>query len=90
LEFKTIIARDVFTETTLLGMGLNERQIKAVQYIKKYGKITNREFKTKLGVPNRTALRDLSELCAKGILDKVGLGRSAQYVFGAKHATITP
>jgi hypothetical protein len=42
-------------------------------------------------MPNRIALRDLIELCAKGILDKVGLtGHSAQYVLGAKPATKPP
>lgn len=85
LEFKAIIARDVYTQTTLSGMGLNERQLKAVEYIKKYGKITNREYRQELGLPDRTALRDLSELCIKGILKKIGLtGRSAQYVLSGQ------
>jgi len=75
-------------------MGLNDRQLKAVQHVKEHGEITNREYRKKLGLPNRTALRDLKELCAKGVFEKLGAtGRGAKYVLSrqtrhkrAKHA----
>src|SRR3989338_7627091 len=34
-EFRTIIGRDIFTESVLRKLGLNERQLKAIKYIKK-------------------------------------------------------
>lgn len=95
VEFRTILFRDVFTKDVLGKMDLNDRQMKAVQYVKEHGNITNREYRKELGLPKRTALRDLNELCTKGILDKLGVtGRSAKYVLSsqtrhkrAKHAT---
>jgi len=85
LEFRAILARDIYTEDVLAKMGLNERQIKAVQHVKEYGDIANREYRQKLELPNRTALRDLNELCAKGIFEKIGVtGRGAKYVLSGK------
>ena len=43
-EFRTILGRDIFTESVLAKLGLNERQLKAVKYIKKW-RITNREYR---------------------------------------------
>lgn len=95
VEFRTILPRDIYTEDVLAKIGLNERQMKAVQHVKEHGDIANREYRQKLGLPNRTALRDLNELCAKGIFEKVGMtGRGSKYVLSrqtrhkrAKHAT---
>ena len=44
IEFRTILARDIFTENMLSKLGLNERQLKAVKYVKEKGKITNKEY----------------------------------------------
>lgn len=97
VEFRTILPRDVYTRDVLDKLNLNDRQMKAVQYVKEHGNITNKEYRQKLGLPNRTALRDLSELCVKGILERVGVtGRGTKYVLSrtrhkrAKHATKTP
>jgi len=85
VEFRSILPRDIFTVEVLAKMGLNERQMKAVQHVKEYGSITNREYRQKLELPNRTALRDLSELCTKGIFTKVGVtGRGAKYVLSSQ------
>ena len=94
VEFRVLLLRDIFTKEVLGKLGLNERQMKAVQHVKEHGSITNREYRQKLGLPNRTALRDLNELCAKGVFEKVGVtGRGAKYVLSrqtrhkhAKHA----
>jgi predicted HTH transcriptional regulator len=80
LEFKTILARDVFTEANLIQMRLNERQIKAVKYIKEHGQITNTEYKDMVGVSKATATRDLVELARKGLIEKIGVtGRGTSY-----------
>lgn len=94
VEIRVLLLRDIFTKEVLGKLGLNERQMKAVQHVKEHGSITNREYRQKLGLPNRTALRDLNELCAKGVFEKVGVtGRGAKYVLSrqtrhkhAKHA----
>jgi ATP-dependent DNA helicase RecG len=36
--------KDIYTEEYLRNLGLNERQIKAVVYAKKNGRITNKEY----------------------------------------------
>ena len=41
--FSVYFYKDIYTEENLRGMGLNERQIKAVIYVKEKGKVTNRE-----------------------------------------------
>lgn len=80
-EFRVIIPRDVLTEDVLLWLDLNERQMKAVEYVKIKGKITNAEYRRLTEVIDRTALRDLNGLCKKGVLKRIGAtGRGAEYI----------
>ena len=58
---------------------MNERQKKALDYIKKDGSITNRRFRNLFSVTDRTALRDLDDLVTKNILKRVGKRRAARY-----------
>ena len=66
--FLSKIFKDRFTEDQLKKMGLNDRQIEAVKYVKKNGKVTNKEFQSILKVSRITATRDLTDLVAKNIL----------------------
>jgi ATP-dependent DNA helicase RecG len=60
---------------------LNDRQIKAVLYVKEKGKITNKEYRSMFDITDKTALIDLNSLCDKGILKKIGkTGRSTEYI----------
>ena len=52
-------------------LDLNERQKKALQYIKKYGKIDNNKYQTLSGTTKPTATRDLQELTKREILIQV-------------------
>ena len=66
-------------------LGLNERQIEAVMYVKERGKITNKEFRELFRITDRTALTDLSNLCMKGIFEKIGkTGRRTEYILSRK------
>ncbi|MEA1939141.1 MAG: hypothetical protein U9N03_00560 [Candidatus Caldatribacteriota bacterium] len=42
---KVVFYKDKFTEDNLKKLGMNERQIKAVMYVKEKGKITNKEYR---------------------------------------------
>jgi ATP-dependent DNA helicase RecG len=53
-------------------MGLNERQIKSVIYVKEKGKITNKEYQIINGIKERMATIELNELVEKGIFQKFG------------------
>ncbi len=79
LEFKAILARDVFTEANLNQMGLNGRQTNAVKYVKTHGQITRKDYVDLAAISPRQALIDLTELVKKKVLLPVGKGRSAKY-----------
>ncbi|MEA3493479.1 MAG: helix-turn-helix domain-containing protein [Candidatus Margulisiibacteriota bacterium] len=59
---------------------LNERQNKALEYIKNTGQITRQEYEKINKVPERTANYDLKVMMKKGIVSKVGRARAAKYV----------
>jgi ATP-dependent DNA helicase RecG len=72
--------KDRFTEEQLKPLGLNDRQVKAVLYVKERGKITNKEYQgINEGITDRTALRDLDAVVEKGILRRVGENKAAYY-----------
>lgn len=77
--FWVVFRKDIYNEDALQSKGLNQRQIKAVLYVRGKGKITNREYQEISKVSRRTALRDLDELCNKGILCKHGQLKSSYY-----------
>ncbi len=70
----------VYNEEKLKEMGLNERQIKAVMYMKEKGRITNREYRELFKVSNKTAYIDFKSLVKKDILIPQGKGKSAFYI----------
>jgi len=73
--------KDIYTEENLRKMELNERQIKAVMYVKEKGKITNKEYQEISIVTKKTASRDLAELVSIGLFKKQGTtGKGTFYV----------
>jgi ATP-dependent DNA helicase RecG len=52
----------------LITIGLYERQIKAIEYVKSKGKIANSDYQTVFKVSRNTASRDLADLVNKDIL----------------------
>ena len=46
----------------MIQLGLNERQLKAVKYIKQNGKITNSDYRQLLGISKRQVTNDLNDL----------------------------
>ncbi len=63
-----------------LGLEINERQKKALEFIKRKGRITNREYREMFNIVKDTAIRDLKELVDKKIIVKKGAGRNVYYV----------
>ena len=68
-----------FSAEQLQQLGLNERQIKAVLYVKEKGKITNGEYQTINEISDRTSSRELENLKQMNILKKVGNKKGAYY-----------
>ena len=72
--------KDNLTEEQLVKLGQNNRQVKAVIYVKEKGRITNSEYQKLNETSERTASRDLEELYKLNILDRVGESKSTSYV----------
>jgi ATP-dependent DNA helicase RecG len=77
---KGTLFKDRFSEEQLQQLGLNERQIKAVLYVREKGKITNGEYQTINNISKRTATNDLSELVETyKLLNNIGFGAGSFY-----------
>jgi ATP-dependent DNA helicase RecG len=71
--FSVTFHKDIHNEEYLRKVGLNDRQIKAVLYVKEKGKITNKEYQEINKVSKPTATRDLKEIEEKGVFEKIGI-----------------
>ena len=92
--FSVTFTKDIYTEGRLIALGLSERQVKAVRYAKEHGAITNKAYREYSTVSASVALRELNDLCSRGIFLKKGkTGRSTEYVLnivGSDNPTINP
>jgi ATP-dependent DNA helicase RecG len=72
---------DKWTENNLKKSGLNDRQIKAVMYVKENGKITNKIYQELTGVSKPMASLDLTHLVERKIFNRLGVtGRGTEYI----------
>jgi ATP-dependent DNA helicase RecG len=65
--FMITLFKDNITPGQLAKLGLNDRQVKAVLFVKEKGRITNREYQELNTTSERTASRDLNGLIEKNI-----------------------
>lgn len=80
-DFLIVFRKDIYNKEDLSKLGLSERQIKAVLYVKGKGRITNSEYQKINDCSRATANRDLTELVQKDILlfnDIAGAGANYQ------------
>lgn len=78
--FSVYFYKDIYTEESLRKMGLNERQIEAVKYVKEKGKITNKEYQEICNVKKRQATDDLKFL-EKIVFERIGItGKGTYYI----------
>jgi len=81
-DFWTVFRKDIYNKEDLSKLGLNERQIKAVLYVRESGKITNKEYQKITQISNRTATYELKELVEKfNVLKKSGESVGTYYEF---------
>lgn len=90
--FSVTIFKDNLNEEQLKKLGLNNRQIKAVLYVKENGKITNKEYQELTSLSERTATRDLTQLVSLNLFEQIGTtGKGTNYILrrhkDAKDAT---
>ena len=79
-DFWVTFKKDIFNERDLENLNLNERQIKAVLYVKEKGKISNKEYQILNNVLHKTAYRDLEKLVEKTIFLKKGEKKGSYYI----------
>lgn len=72
IGFSLVLRNDPYTRERLDSLGLNERQIAAVRYLKREGSISNQEYRQLNNAMKATATRDLTAMVQIGILRKEG------------------
>jgi ATP-dependent DNA helicase RecG len=82
-----LVARDLvvtfwkskLTEDLMNELGLNERQKRAINYLKEQNKITTKKYCEIFNVVKDTANRDLNDLLDKGLIKRGGSGPKTYY-----------
>jgi ATP-dependent DNA helicase RecG len=78
-EFRSILPRDVWTESVIVKLGLNDRQLQAVRFIKEYGTVSRKQYVDLVSISPRQALLDLTDLVFKQVVSSSGKGRNVKY-----------
>ena len=71
--------KDKYSTEQLRSLGLSERQLVAVEFVKENGKITNNELQQLLNLSERTILRELDDLVNNNILIRKGEKKGTFY-----------
>ena len=65
--FIITLFKNILAEEQLTKLGLNDRQIKAVLFVKEKGKITNKDYQQLNDCSRNTASNDLADLVQRDI-----------------------
>lgn len=87
-SFVVTFRKSRLTDAYLEQLGLNERQKKAITYLKEHGKIERKTYCSIFGVEKTVAHEELADMLNKELLDILGKGRGAYYILRTKR-TIT-
>ncbi len=77
--FIITLFKNNLNEEQLIKLGLNDRQLKAVFFVKDKGRITNKEYQEINETSDRTALRDLENLIELNMFIKEGEKKGTIY-----------
>jgi ATP-dependent DNA helicase RecG len=77
--FSITLFKNNLTQEQLAKLGLNERQVRAVFFVKEKGKISNKEYQQINKTSDRTALRDLDNLIELNVFAKEGEKKGTAY-----------
>lgn len=79
--------RDWLTEEALRRIGLTARQTQGMLAAKLERRITTQAYMASTATTRATAKRDIENIVTLGLLEAVGAGRSAAYIFATKWLT---
>lgn len=77
--FLITLYKNRLSEDQLLKAGLNERQLKAIAYLKTHGRITNALYQAINSIGKTTATEELQQLVDMAYLTHTGTGRGSKY-----------
>lgn len=78
--FSVYFRKNIYTEEYLRDLGLNDRQIKIIGYLKAQGSAGLSSFKSLFpDVSEKTIYRDLQDLIQKGLLSQMGEKKGRRY-----------
>jgi ATP-dependent DNA helicase RecG len=77
--FLVTLFKNDLTEEQLIKLGLNQRQVKAVLYVKEKGRITNKEYQKINSISRRWATVELADLVNNKIFKNIGYGAGSYY-----------
>jgi ATP-dependent DNA helicase RecG len=73
--------KDIYTEGYLRTLDLNERQVKAILYVRQHHSITNAEYQKLNNLGKSVSTTELQDLIDKKLVEKIGTtGRGTRYV----------
>lgn len=79
--FSVTLRKDLLSEDLLIEYDITERQRKALEFLKKNKKMTNKSYRSLNEISKGTATNDLRGLIKKGLLAKTGVtGKGVFYV----------
>ena len=84
LKHNVSIKRDWLTPEFVAGLGVSERQGKALAHVRAHRRIANADYQRIAGVARKTAARDLEALVELGVLERVGTKRGSHYVLARR------
>jgi len=79
-DFVVTFWKSKLTDEYLASLDLNERQRKAITYLKEHKKITKKEYMDLTNISKTPAFNDINDMLDKEIIIRRGSGRNAYYV----------
>ncbi|RZM27390.1 MAG: transcriptional regulator [Pedobacter sp.] len=78
---KITFLKDIYTEENLSKLDINERQVKALLYVKEHGQITNSAYQKINNIGKSITATELLFLVERKLLSRVGItGRGTKYI----------
>lgn len=76
------VEKEIRRPTTYTALGLNIRQVKAMQYLEEHGEITSSVYCSEIApnISQRMARKDLRDLEERGLVSRIGQTRGTRYV----------
>lgn len=80
------LLKDIYTEVHLRTLDINERQIRAILFIKEHGSITNTAYQKLNNLGKTVSTTELIDLSEKQLIEKVGTtSRGTRYVLKGRN-----